>query len=423
MKKGLLLGAGFSYDLGMPLIKELTEVFLALFNPINAKNITPILASKNPFGNNRPINAKAITEVFDLLLHYKANQGNNYEDFLSTLQDLGKGERRTQSDRDSYHYLFGVFYEIIHNVLSVYQVVSYDILYKHNMQYFSQLPNLLSDDETWIFTLNHDLYLECIAIDLKIPITYGDVGFKDFNLNNLEMDKQVYFTYSERNNVYFGSSCFFSGANGINIIKIHGGLSEYDYDDRQVICNLSLNHSSSSGLINAFRELDRFGYFYRRQKVLSGGDVFIPLSGGQCDVISKSMLTGGYKYSKTSQVKKGEEKLKLFDDVLCQLDKLTIIGYGFMDRHINFRISNAMVLNKNLTVWIIDPSTKFKHPEFLEQFDYDSRVRRAYCGAAPWMNYCKSEKWDYEQINKLKENTTLREKIRKNVEAILPSGW
>lgn len=31
MKNGLLLGAGFSYDLGMPLTFELTEVFLNLF--------------------------------------------------------------------------------------------------------------------------------------------------------------------------------------------------------------------------------------------------------------------------------------------------------------------------------------------------------------------------------------------------------
>ena len=32
MKNGLLLSAGFSYDLGMPLTVELTEVFLNLFS-------------------------------------------------------------------------------------------------------------------------------------------------------------------------------------------------------------------------------------------------------------------------------------------------------------------------------------------------------------------------------------------------------
>jgi hypothetical protein len=33
--KALLLGAGFSYDLGMPIAKELTDVFLDLFNEKN----------------------------------------------------------------------------------------------------------------------------------------------------------------------------------------------------------------------------------------------------------------------------------------------------------------------------------------------------------------------------------------------------
>lgn len=32
MRKGLLLGAGFSYDLGMPLVKNLTKDFFSFFS-------------------------------------------------------------------------------------------------------------------------------------------------------------------------------------------------------------------------------------------------------------------------------------------------------------------------------------------------------------------------------------------------------
>ena len=39
MKKSLLLGAGFSYDFGMPLAAELTAVFLGLFNKGSAKKL------------------------------------------------------------------------------------------------------------------------------------------------------------------------------------------------------------------------------------------------------------------------------------------------------------------------------------------------------------------------------------------------
>jgi hypothetical protein len=29
------------------------------------------------------------------------------------------------------------------------------------------------------------------------------------------------------------------------LVKLHGGLSEYDYDDKKTICNLDLNRYSS----------------------------------------------------------------------------------------------------------------------------------------------------------------------------------
>jgi hypothetical protein len=43
MKKGLLLGAGFSYDLGMPLVGELTEVFLNIFNDEKIRKLAIVL--------------------------------------------------------------------------------------------------------------------------------------------------------------------------------------------------------------------------------------------------------------------------------------------------------------------------------------------------------------------------------------------
>lgn len=171
MKKGLLLGAGFSYDLGMPLASEITEVFFGMFPKRRVKRFGEILSQNDPYTKDRPINKKAIFQGIDLLLSY---EGTNYEKLLSNLQELGNAPGKTQSDRDSYLYLFGIFYEIIHQILTLYQKVSYQELYIKNRSWFSNLRSLLSEKETWVFTLNHDLYMECLAIDMEIPITYGD---------------------------------------------------------------------------------------------------------------------------------------------------------------------------------------------------------------------------------------------------------
>ena len=131
-------------------------------------------------------------------------------------------------------------------------------------------------------------------------------------------------------------------------------------------------------------------FYHQGKRIPSGKDKVITNSDGELDIICKSMLTGGRKYSTTTKDKKGEEKLKIFCDSLKELDELTIIGYSFGDTHVNHRISNAMVLNDSLKLRIIDPTNATK-PDFLQQFDYDKRIGGGICRAAEWMEYLESE--------------------------------
>lgn len=415
MKKGLLLGAGFSYDLGMPLASELTEVFLGMFPKRRAKRFGELLAKNNPYTEGRPINKQAIFEGIDLLLKYK---GSNYEELMSSLQELGKAPGKSQSDRDSYHYLFGIFYEIIHQILTLYQKVSYQEIYKENRRWFSNLRSLLSEKETWVFTLNHDLYMECLAIDLNIPITYGDKNDFTFPASNMEMDNKIRFTYSNRNDLNYRNFGYFKGDFGINLVKVHGGLSELLYKDGAMICNQSLSRSSSDELMDDFIKIENMSYYHEGRKVPSGKDRVVTDPNGKLEIICKSMLTGGSKYSSTTNDKEGEEKLKLLDEILKEIEQLTIIGYGFGDRHINYRLSNAMVLNSNLKIRIVDPIHR-PYADFLKQFDYDDRLRGAACGAPLWMEYSETQKWNQEQMNSLKKNESLRGNIKKKVESIV----
>ncbi|MGL1864168.1 MAG: hypothetical protein OCC46_16730 [Pseudodesulfovibrio sp.] len=413
MKKTLLLGAGFSYDFGMPLAAELTDVFYQPFTKFTVNKLSNVLSTQNPYGDDRPINKNAIKEGFSLLLKCKKNR-DNYELFLSNLQDLTSGPNKSQSDRDSYNYLFSTFYNIIHTILSLYQITSYSLMYGINKQWFSEFYNILSDDETWAFTLNHDLYLECLAIDHGIPATYGDNDSIVFPVSNMEMSNTIDFTYSKRDLLDMQSPGYFNGENGLNIVKLHGGINELEYKDRSIICNPSLDVKTSLDLIRNFQKIESMCYFHEGMKIPSGKDRVICNAEGELDIAGKSMLTGGRKYSKTANFKKGEEKLKLLDDVLRTTDELTVIGYGFGDPHINFRISNAMVLNENLNIWTVSPNNS-KTPEILEQFNYNHRVRKAHCGAAQWMQYCDSEKWNNEQSEALMDNQKFREIVKKSV--------
>lgn len=418
MKNGLLLGAGFSYDLGMPLTVELTEVFLNLFTEATVERMAKAMSMRHPYGKDRPIDPKAVIEGWNSLLAYQKSEGKNYETFLAGIEKKAGLGSPTQPERDSYHSLFDYFYRVIHTILDLYQEVSFAVLYGKNRDCFSALKTFLSDEETWVLSLNHDLNFEFLALDLGIPITYGDDHELEFPVSNLELYNRIQFTYTERKGWNPHHPGFLNGTPGFNLIKLHGGLSEFTYQDGSLLCNLQLDKPSSLELAQNFLLYRRMAYYENGEPILMGQDHAISDLNGRFDIISKSMLTGDHKYSGTSKVKEGEEKLQIFDGVLNELDELTIIGYGFRDEHINFRLSNAMLLNPKLRIMIVDPY-RTDTPPCLRQFDYDVRVRRASSSAAQWMEYRETGVWNQVQTRTLKENEHFRAEIRKFVEARL----
>ncbi len=424
MRTALLLGAGFSYDLGMPISSELTEVFFGVFNEANAANLAASMARQQPFGNDRPINNKAIEEAFSLLLQHKHGKATNYEEFLRRIQEEAErnAASRSQSDRDSFHFVFAILYDMIHTVLSLYQAIAYEVLYPKNAQWFSKLDNILSDqEETWVVSLNHDLFFECLAIDLGIPITYGATNQRFFPVSNLAMHDCIAFSCVDRSTYNAGSPGFFRGQRGINLVKLHGSLTEHEYGDRKEILNPTLARKSSHELIGDFHKIQNMAYFYQGRLVPSGRDRVITGQNGELDIMSKAILTGGRKYSTVAKVTKGEEKLAIFEHALREADQLTIIGYGFGDQHVNFRIQHEMARREKLVVHVVDPQLA-KLPTCLSPFDYDSRVTRAQCGAAHWLDYYRTKQWDSEQINSLKQNAAFRDVIRQQVEAAIKHG-
>ena len=145
------------------------RILSGMFNAENSRKLGGILAAQQPFGKDRPVRREAIHAGLDLLLKYKADGSANYEELLAMVEAL---PFRDLVDQDSRHYLFSVLYDLIYMILLVYQRVSYELLYSRNRSCFSKFPNLLSTAaETWVFDLNHDLYVECLAIDLGIPVT------------------------------------------------------------------------------------------------------------------------------------------------------------------------------------------------------------------------------------------------------------
>ena len=415
MRKGLLLGAGFSYDLGMPLASEVTEIFLGIFHDENVKSLAAALCAPHLSPQDRPLNAQAMATGFGLLLDYKRAHGSNYKAFLTSLLTLRGLPSPTQSDRDTYACLFGFFYEMIHTLLCLYQDASYALVYPTNKARFGNLASLLSSQETWVFSLNHDLCFEYLALDSAIPITYGDDGALSFALSNLDLASRITFGTTQRRRAQADQPGFFKDRHGINLVKLHGGLSELEYKDGTFLCNLTLDKPNSHALADDFRRSREMGYYQAGQKIGGSREITVSTLDGQPDVLIKSMLSGARKYNATAPLKRGEEKLRIFDAVARRLDQLTIIGYGFDDSHINVRIADALATHAGLQLIIVDPRLQ-KIPDFLVPHDQGDRIQKAVCSAAQWMDYCATGEW---KDARAEENEAARSAVKARVQSQL----
>lgn len=400
MTQCYLLAAGFSYQFGMPLASDLTEVFLSIFDKEYITLLADGLSKTFPYGEEYPLSRDALFEAFELLLSYKEKNEQNYELIINAVKNLTKPST-SQSERHSYEYVFGILYGIIHTILVDYQKAAFH-LYQSNKEPYRNFKNLINqNEETWIFTLNHDLFMEYLALDFDIPISFGDSHQISFRQDNREnFNKLIKLTYTEREELTLENLSFQTDEYGVNLVKLHGGLNELKYKDGQYLCNLSLDVENATELSNNFNDMmEMCHYLPNGEKLHSAQDWIITNMDNELDIAAKSMLTGGDKYSISYSQKKGEEKLILFSKKLEKIDTLTIIGYGFNDRHINNKIYRALILNPQLKIKIVDPYAKY--PDCLLEFKDSIQLIRS--DVANWIYYEENStdtehKWNPELI-------------------------
>ena len=384
MKQAYLLAAGFSYQFGMPLVKDLTEVFFSIFDKEYITIVADGLAQTFPYGPNYPLNRDALFRALEIITTAKENQEENYEQIINRIKELFRSTHQPDLSR-SYSYIFSVCYGIIHDILVDYQEFTFNF-YQIKKEPYKQFKNLISQDaETWVFTLNHDLFMEFIAKDFGIPITFGDKHEINFRKDNKKFFNTIIpFTYSGKNNLNKDNPLFFKGKFGINLVKLHGGLNELKYKDGSNLCNLTLDVKDSSELMENFKNMmDMRHYLPNGEVPKSAEDWVITNMDNELDIATKSMLTGGDKYSISFSEKDGEEKLILFSKKIEELELLTIIGYGFNDRHINNRIYKALILNPSLKIKIVNPYAEY--PDCLLEFKESITLIRA--DVANWIYF------------------------------------
>jgi len=398
-KKTLLLGAGFSYELGMPLANDLSKDFYYKFNPYTMIRFLNILKRNEPYGKDRPINKDILDKVGLLYSQYYRNC-TNYEKMILEFESLKDQFTTNISISDTYHYYIGVLQFLLCQILWQHQEKKYDLFQEYQYLY-NDLSDFLNNDDVYVFTLNHDICFEMLCLDMGLPFTFGTKKLREYFKTNLNTNEKVYFSYLERENLLNNENSFVNDKPCFNIIKLHGAFNEFSFEDDKKIAYIDHKRcKTSSEYLECVKTAWNDTHYYMNGHDLKMSE-FIPVTdnNGEFQIVGRSVMIGGKKYSITINPKTGEDKLQLFDKVLDKTEELTIIGYSFADRHINTRIYNSMVRNEKLEIKRIDPNNS-KTPELFEPLDYDLRFTGGMCTAAQWLHYRATQNWDYDHLNK-----------------------
>lgn len=401
MKRTLLIGAGFSCDAGMPIVKEFTKFFFKRLNHNVVKEFLQNAKRGNPYSGNPQLVSSAFDDVFKIYEKHYNNADSDYERFLKEIQDLYR-KSRDNNYSSTIHYIFGLFFEQVFQLFIDFQNKRHKI-YEITKEFYKDMMDLLDDKEAlWVLSLNHDLIIEFLCFDYNVPLSFGGTDTISFPISNLNFEEIINFTQIPQCDLDIHNAEFIKGEKGINLIKLHGALNEFAYDDKSKLIHVkpAKNESSSSYLEQVNTVLTKMKHYVKGQYMPVIGELAVSDMQGVCQFFKKSILTGGYKYGKTFEQKAGEEKMNLLKQVLLQTEELIIMGYGFNDEHINNRIDEAMILNQKLKLIIADPFLN-SLPAIIERHNHNNRITKAQFKTPEWLHYMKTNEHNFLEQKKL----------------------
>jgi len=163
---GLFLGAGASFESGMPLALDLSAEIRAWLTPEKIRQLNEVWRTQ---GTGHP------DVVIDSLVESLLNPSMHYENVLGNLEVL---YRRGSNFPQSYYHLYAWLVELVYRLL-YYRHIKNEKFITSSPRYLEGIVGLArANSPLWIFSLNHDLIIECLALHYDVGVDCGFSGKK-----------------------------------------------------------------------------------------------------------------------------------------------------------------------------------------------------------------------------------------------------
>ena len=348
-RTGLLLGAGASYEMGMPLAQELTDELKDWLTPAKLRSLNDGWREQGLGHSDRAIDGLA-----DILIR----EDMTYEHIIGHLQ-----VEQARENSQEHHGLIVFLLEMLYHLLAQRHVLNVSFIARairnlEGLRRFAEMHKPL-----WILSLNHDLLVECFSAYSGVPLKCGYGGERVWlprrdaagtavgDVEALVMRRQL---LRERRLPFFGEGSF-----GINLLKIHGSIDEFAFNDGQDLLKLAPAEASVSGTLMALDALNReVRYIDLRWPggiVRVANEIVYEDAEGEMQFLRRSLLGGMFKFQGRHDQNVPKELFGYFESTLDHLSALICIGYGFGDAHVNKAIREWLEGATERQLTIVDP--------------------------------------------------------------------
>lgn len=354
MLTGLFLGAGATCEVGMPLVWDLTDELRRWLTPDKLRSFNDAWLIR---GNGRR------AETIEHLVRLLENRDLHYEAILGSLETEYRRLGATNAVRQDFHAMYAWLIQMIYHLFYARHVKN-EAVFQRTLSTLDGIADLAEKNAPlWVFTLNHDLVIECFATTRGINVNCGytsevitlprrdscgrEIGrlrAETISAADLENGIRPFIPYKQK---------------GINLLKVHGGLDQFTFRDGKDLLRVLPEEQSIAGVLESLRAVNEdLVYIESGKQVACTNEIAYADDSGEMQFLRRSLLSGAYKFDPHRDQVLPKRILDHFRNSLNQVARLVCIGYGLGDDHINKIIRAWLETTTERHIEIVDPYIK-----------------------------------------------------------------
>jgi hypothetical protein len=351
----------------MPLRADISAEILAWLSPASLRKLNATWRSRG-FGHPDEIIEDLAGTLDEATFDYEVLLGHMEAQYLN---DAREGFAQ------SYHALYAWLAQVVYQLLYRRQVERRDS-YREGLQYFEGIARLAGNNRPlWIFSLNHDVLIECIAALFGIEVNAGFSARTVFLPCRSADGQPVAALAAEiltEAELASGQLPFFkTGWPGINLLKVHGGLDVFSHGDGRDLIRLKPEEQTFDAIIDAL-QIANEGLL---DPNLASSLVPDPLAlankipyidnEGQPQLLGRTLLASASRLTDPYPPLMQRRLLEYFRANLAQADRLVAVGYSMGDAEINDILADWLASSGARQLEIVSPGIA-QVPPFLQPF-------------------------------------------------------